>query len=378
MPQSSRFWPYLRVIARALTVKVPFTEVQIGPGLLADIQDKLDEDESERQLFAAINAIRDSASEISELLRTEAIEASPQEIAEIDLVLAEALYRKQVADKYLYVDFHGIMQMERFVSLRLDDIFINLRVVPEHPTDQKAIVDGDRTMVEIAGVLVPAEVAEQQLADDAFFQPPARDAEPLPIDASLREREAIVLLGGPGTGKTTLLKRLARAAALGSDAEAPLFRELPHLFPVLLPVSLFDDLAGPRDLFDYLRDRMREVGGGDALVRAFTEHWAAGQCLVLLDGLDEIADAGRRVHCSRAVGNLMQSPGGADEQLEVRKLLPCDLPPRGEVRLAIPAGTFRTVPSPGSEMVAALYVAPNELRPTPPESAEVVVELQPR
>nr|MDQ3333417.1 hypothetical protein [Planctomycetota bacterium] len=78
------------------------------------------------------------------------------------------------------------------------------------------------------------------------------------------------------------------------------------------------------------------------------------------------------------VGNLMQSPGGADEQLEVRKLLPCDLPPRGEVRLAIPAGTFRTVPSPGSEMVAALYVAPNELRPTPPESAEVVVELQPR
>ncbi len=53
----------------------------------------------------------------------------------------------------------------------------------------------------------------------------------------------------------------------------------------------------------------------------------------------------------------------AEQQLEVRTFLPCDLPPRGEIRLAVPAGTFKMVPA--SEMVAAFCIAPNELRPAP-------------
>jgi len=66
----------------------------------------------------------------------------------------------------------------------------------------------------------------------------------------------------------------------------------------------------------------------------------------------------------------------AEQQLEFRTLLPCDLPPHGEIQLDMPTGAFRIVPD--GEMVAAFCIAPNELRPAPPKEAEVVVELLPR
>lgn len=45
--------------------------------------------------------------------------------------LAEELYLKQLADKFYYADFKGIEQQSRFVSLPLDDIFVDLKAIPE-------------------------------------------------------------------------------------------------------------------------------------------------------------------------------------------------------------------------------------------------------
>jgi hypothetical protein len=70
--------------------------------------------------------------------------------------------------------------------------------------------------------------------------------------------------------------------------------------------------------------------------------------------------------------------GAAEEQLAIWTSLTCDLPPHGEVLLSVPAGALETPLNSGTEVVAALCVAPSELRPTSPTSADVVVELQPR
>jgi hypothetical protein len=41
---------------------------------------------------------------------------------------AEESYLREVARQYFYIDFKGIEQLEKWVSLPLDDVFVNLKV----------------------------------------------------------------------------------------------------------------------------------------------------------------------------------------------------------------------------------------------------------
>jgi tetratricopeptide (TPR) repeat protein len=128
--------------------------------------------------------------------------------------------------------------------------------------------------------------------------------EPVPIDRALSRAGGVVLLGGPGSGKTTLVKRLTRSFALGPEAAKERFPGLPWCFPIAVSAAQFDDNRGERNLFDYLRDRFEEEWGR-ALVEVFLRHWGEGNCLVLIDGLDEVADTGRRIGCARVVGEFV-------------------------------------------------------------------------
>ncbi|MBC7821773.1 MAG: HEAT repeat domain-containing protein, partial [Planctomycetaceae bacterium] len=87
------------------------------------------------------------------------------------------------------------------------------------------------------------------------------------------------------------------------------YPQLPWCFPMVLPITTFQIERGERDLFRFLRDRLIELGG-ETLDEVFVERWAAGQCLVLLDGLDEVADVAGRIAAARGVDELLQTVNG--------------------------------------------------------------------
>jgi hypothetical protein len=111
------------------------------------------------------------------------------------------------------------------------------------------------------------------------------DIAPLVVRFRRTRRRRLVILGGPGTGKTTLAMQLL-LQLLATRAEHP-----DEPVPVMLPVAGWDTERFPR-LHEWLADQLprdypvlRSPGLGREITRALT---ARGHILAVLDGLDEL------------------------------------------------------------------------------------------
>jgi formylglycine-generating enzyme required for sulfatase activity len=134
----------------------------------------------------------------------------------------------------------------------------------------------------------------------------------------IRHEPALVLLGDPGGGKTTVLRYLAmgfaHARLYAGQADTALDPELawdgPLPLPVLVQLRRFaEELTGPPDSADHLLSHIERILTGDRLhelAQHLLQRLEAGELVVLLDGLDEIADDARRAWARQAVA-LFQS-----------------------------------------------------------------------
>lgn len=104
---------------------------------------------------------------------------------------------------------------------------------------------------------------------------------PVEIEAALREKKRVVILGDPGSGKSTMLKYLA--LRLAKDENAPL--------PILLPLNAYAKALAQKDinlqsyLVEYFAGRAEGVA---ALGPLFKEALSSGKAVIMLDGLDEV------------------------------------------------------------------------------------------
>ncbi|NES74228.1 MAG: NACHT domain-containing protein, partial [Okeania sp. SIO2D1] len=113
-----------------------------------------------------------------------------------------------------------------------------------------------------------------------------------------------VILGAPGSGKTTLMSYFAVMLAQAQPQILGLDPNTDWL-PILIRIR---DLARHPDksILEYARIFAEKTMAVKTLPTGFFEHWLEdGRALILLDGLDEVAEEGKRYDVVRRIENFL-------------------------------------------------------------------------
>ncbi|GAA3458142.1 hypothetical protein GCM10018963_01550 [Saccharothrix longispora] len=155
----------------------------------------------------------------------------------------------------------------------LDNVYVDVRVSPEAPQ------------------LVPTGLVAEMIADDPQKRRNLQEF----INQSVPSVLAVV--GAPGSGKTTLLRKTALDICKKSKAR----RDVPLLLYLRDHVTLI--VQDPQvDIVTLVRRHLERFRVEDP-PGWFDRRLRAGKCVVLLDGLDEVADEADRRAVSEWVGH---------------------------------------------------------------------------
>ena len=256
-----------------------YTELEAPVALLNQIDD-------EREAIARIE------DELRQLGALDDVEALRQD------------YLAYLAQRYEYMDLGGISPKVggKVVKIRMADLFVPLQAEQEAPllsrfaaeelalAEREDLADQDRAALQ-------SDLADRYVHE---FGAEGQVGPPVSIAEVLAEPHAVAL-GDPGTGKSTLLKYMAYGLAIGlrghptDDAgmdEIDLGEAVTGRLPILVRIADFAAAKAKTPelrLVDYVRDR--HLPEFASLLQAALE---TDNCLILLDGLDEVVDPGTR------------------------------------------------------------------------------------
>lgn len=189
-------------------------------------------------------------------------------------------YRRRLIHIYRTYRTLGLKTRGPF-TLDLDQVFVPLQVAPESPH-------------RISAHMVRAGIGEGVSIWDYLTH------------AGQLAYRCIAVIGPPGSGKSTLLEHLTLTFAQNTQRRH--HPKAPKLLPVLLYLRLHRERIGaesPPDL-PALLEEQKELRDLDPPAGWFKRRLRRGGCLVMLDGLDEVADAAQRQAVGRWVNRQMQ------------------------------------------------------------------------
>ena len=211
----------------------------------------------------------------------------------IKFQVAKQDYNQQLANWFDDVKFAGIAVPGQEVkkSEKLAQIFVMPDVVEDVSTagawERELLAAGSGEKAERA--LLEKTTGRKFLAEQLLTQSQSR---------------RVVILGAPGSGKTTLMSYFAVMLAqqnpdiLGLDGDT-------DWLPILIRMR---DFARHLDksLIDYARIFAENTMSVKPLPVGFFEHWLSdGRALILLDGLDEVAEEAKRHNVVKRIENFL-------------------------------------------------------------------------
>jgi formylglycine-generating enzyme required for sulfatase activity/energy-coupling factor transporter ATP-binding protein EcfA2 len=173
--------------------------------------------------------------------------------------------------------------------LDLEDVFVPLRVMTGTPE-------------KISGAMTHHDAANQEIWD--FLRQLNNKGDRHKFSAYRR----LAVVGAPGSGKTTLLKHLALIFAKERYKDEAY--QVPKLIPVLLYLRDIRDriVAENPLLVEVIESHIRSLPSNTVLnppMNWIDDQLRLGNCLVMLDGLDEVADKSQRQDVSQWVNRQM-------------------------------------------------------------------------
>ncbi|WP_431044543.1 NACHT domain-containing protein [Streptomyces sp. P1-3] len=188
-------------------------------------------------------------------------------------------YRAYVLSHHRFIDLKGLATRGDFTP-GLEEVFVDVSLVPRppHAASQESL----------AGTVPVADASVRQSIHDFLGG---------------SDGTALAVIGAPGTGKTTLLKHLALRLAREPGKRGS--RDLPILLFLRDHAAAIAENPGitlPEAIGASLR-RLRE----DEPPGWFDRQLQAGRCVVLLDGLDEVAREEDRRNVSKWVEEQIES-----------------------------------------------------------------------
>lgn len=247
---------------------------------------------------------------------------------------AESSYRRQVVAKYNYLDFSGFEKPDlRLDYIPLEQVFVRLSLTVEkvvrtalepQPDHEKQKHGGEANVTTHSSGATGSNkrdtdshsTVKGQSAKGQMEEKTRTEYVNVPISLSQVLAKNTIIIGGPGTGKSTLLRWLAVTFAqgrqweperLGPEADVdrlPVYVELGKL-----PDEYLQGEGGNEPKWTELLPHLisRQEGFDEQAAAVVQRSLSDGRCLVLCDGLDEVVDqtARRRIAASlREFGRL--------------------------------------------------------------------------
>ena len=207
----------------------------------------------------------------------------------------ESKYRKYLIKTCEYVDFKGIYQLRKVVQIRLSDLYVPIKLsksstisdnILDIPSSENSNLRNQwayyRRENFINNIIRHLDSIDDQNKNQLYLD------KNLNVEEVISSGKKMVILGGPGSGKTTILRHLA--GKLISD-------EGSTLFPILVPLREYSRFKKVTENISLISFLTKYFISHDLNIPEdfFTKNLSSGGCIVMFDGMDEILNEQDRI-----------------------------------------------------------------------------------